>query len=183
MSAENFTCGRCGYNSPSSPAECPGCGFLTNIAQPEPVAAAPSVIQQESAIPASHITPSGMYLEPISEAKSVAIDIRVLQIAKVFCGVLALIAIGMLVPFFIYPMAIGPDYQGMYQMPRPKRPSGPGLATAGAIYTGAVAIIVISVGLFGGFMYLRKKENALRNKFSNDGHGEPEGYWKNVFKK
>lgn len=164
MSVENFTCGRCGYASTLSLAECPDCGFVNNTPIKKPD------------MPRSRVMPTGTYLAPISEAKSAATNIRVVQIFKVVCGIFSIIAICMLAPFFIYPMALGPDHQGMYQMPRGRKPSGPGKATAGAIYTGAAVTLTISVGLFVGFIILRRKENEMRDKFDEDGHGNPEDH-------
>lgn len=166
MFSSEFTCEKCGYRSEHLLMTCPECNLSKADEQP------PKPVQPP--VPQSHITPTGMYLAPVSDVKSAAINIKVLQVFKIVCGVIAAIAIFMLVPFYIYPFAKGPDALGMYEMPKGRNERAPQKVSSAAINTGAVVIIVISAGFFMSFMVLRKKEEEMRDKFAAEGHDAPE---------
>lgn len=165
MFSSEFTCEKCGYRSEHLLMSCPECNQGASDKSPE-----------KPPVPASHITPTGMYLAPVSEAKSAAINIKVVQVFKIICGVFALITIFLLVPFCLMPMAKGPDAYGYYELPKGRSQRAPSKVTGAAITTGAVVIIVFTGAFLVGFMVLRKKEEEMRDKFASDGHVDPDNH-------
>lgn len=163
MFSSEFTCERCGYRSEHLLMTCPECNQGASDKSPE-----------KPPIPASHITPTGKYFEPMSDAKSKAIDIKVVQVFKIILGVFAPIIFFLLVPFYIIPASKGPDAYGYYELPQGRHSRAPGKISGSAMHTGAIVIIVFSGALVAGFLILRKKEEAMRDQYAAAGHVDPD---------
>jgi hypothetical protein len=153
--SSEFTCQKCGYLSEYLLTVCPACGHSNDPdAKPD----------------ASHITATGMYPAPVDPVETKRSNIKVLRALKIICGSFAICVFFLIVPFWIIPSAQGPDANGYYTLPRSRSQSGVSKMSEGALHGGALAILVISAALFGGYLYLRRKQSEKEDEFRAGGH-------------
>ena len=146
--SSEFTCQKCGYVSEYLLTACPACGHSNDPdAKPE----------------ASHFNP----LDPAETKRS---NIKVLRTLKIICGSFAICVFFLIVPFWIIPGAHGPDTNGYYTLPRSRSQSGVSKFSEGAMHGGALAILVISAALFGGYLYLQRKQSEKEDELRAEGH-------------
>ena len=158
--SSEFTCGKCDYRSEYLLAVCPACGYPGD-GEPQPV-------------PASHLTPTGMYLAPVDPVAVKRSNIRVLLVLRSLCLVLGITAFFLLIPFWLLPTAMGPDAYGYYSLPKGRSQRAPSKVTGAAINYGVIAILLASAGLFGGYFYLKRKQEEKQAEFDAESHDNPE---------
>ncbi len=155
-----FTCGKCDYRSEHLLTVCPACGHRDD--------------EEPRQIPASHLTPTGMYLAPVDPVAVKRSNIRVLLVLRSLCLVLGITAFFLLIPFWLLPTAMGPDAYGYYSLPKGRSQRAPSKVTGAAINYGSLTIILISAALFGGYFYLKRKQEEKQAEFDADGHDNSE---------
>jgi RNA polymerase subunit RPABC4/transcription elongation factor Spt4 len=145
MSSAEFTCRKCGYVMEQMLPACPACG---NVNETDEGVAQASQFSSSTADP----------------EKSKIANIRLFKKCKLLSLIFACLALSGLWPMYIAPVLRGADEYGYYILPRTIRASELKMSLA-EMHACVTVILLISVALFGVFLYFWHIQARKENEF------------------